>query len=375
MSNRELLDKRIDFLDLLRGYAILAVMLVHTAQTVSGLPKFISVVSQYAQMGVQLFFVVSAYSLCLTWRSHEKEPAKYLGFYIRRFFRLAPLYYVAILLYFFVHMKSGDYGHFSDYLAAHVYEVFTNIFFLHGLIPEANNTVVPGGWSIGAEVLFYALFPFLFSLLVFSYDKWRMVGVLIVVFLLIILLFVFECFSFDRVENNSFEYYSIVNQLPVFMIGMAIFVAFELEGINRGSAMVNFFCFIGLTVVCMFIWKIKVFASFMLVPFLASLSFYFIFLLARSGALDVGLIKVLGICSYSAYIFHFIVIGFVARPLIDFFDFDLPAILNLVLMLILVIPITYLISMGSHRVIEVNGINLGRYLLNYIIYNKYVWRR
>ena len=43
-------------------------------------------------------------------------------------------------------------------------DVLLNMVFLHALSPTAINNVVPGGWSIGVEMLFYMIAPLLFFL-------------------------------------------------------------------------------------------------------------------------------------------------------------------------------------------------------------------
>ena len=40
-----------------------------------------------------------------------------------------------------------------------VYDNLSTAFFLHGLHPEAINSVIPGGWSIAVEMTFYLFFP------------------------------------------------------------------------------------------------------------------------------------------------------------------------------------------------------------------------
>jgi peptidoglycan/LPS O-acetylase OafA/YrhL len=46
--------------------------------------------------------------------------------------------------------------------------------FLHGLHPETITSVVPGGWSVADEVLFYCIFP----LLAASISTWLRAAVL-----------------------------------------------------------------------------------------------------------------------------------------------------------------------------------------------------
>jgi peptidoglycan/LPS O-acetylase OafA/YrhL len=146
----------------MRGTAILMVIAVHTSLSVPGLPQFAKLLCAYGQMGVQLFFVASAYTLSRSHVARSAEPHALANFYLRRFFRIAPLYYVAIALYLALYVASHDVGAaVRGYYSAR--NVAANLFFLHGFVASANNHVVPGGWSIGTEVAFYAIFPALFA--------------------------------------------------------------------------------------------------------------------------------------------------------------------------------------------------------------------
>lgn len=54
--------KRIAFVDALRGYAIIGVIVVHMSQEFE-LPNFLNKITASGQMGVSLFFLVSAFTL------------------------------------------------------------------------------------------------------------------------------------------------------------------------------------------------------------------------------------------------------------------------------------------------------------------------
>ncbi|EOC1330540.1 acyltransferase, partial [Cronobacter turicensis] len=150
-----------NYIDFSRGVAILLVIMVHTGQHVSGFDGFLKKITSWGQMGVQLFFVASALTLCISWHSRGNERRKGLKFFIRRFFRIAPLYYLGIVFYFALSWVDSRYmeGYFARNFNYTPSRVMDNMFFLHGLSQRSNNNIVPGGWSIGAEFLFYFSFP------------------------------------------------------------------------------------------------------------------------------------------------------------------------------------------------------------------------
>ncbi len=89
-------------------------------------------------------------------------------FYIRRFFRIAPMYYLSIPLFLWVR-GFGPSIYAPDGIGwRHVVMATT---FTHGLMPDTITSVVPGSWSIADEMMFYAIFP----LLMLGLDRVRFV--------------------------------------------------------------------------------------------------------------------------------------------------------------------------------------------------------
>jgi peptidoglycan/LPS O-acetylase OafA/YrhL len=144
-------------LDVLRGVAILMVILSHCAhRSPSVVPGFAAFALDYGQLGVQLFFIVSGYTMMLTYGS-TIDVAAAASFYLRRVFRIVPLFWIAIL--FYLTISNGEGSRFWAPDGVSVSDVVLTIFFLHLSSPTAFNSVVPGGWSIAVEMQFYLLFP------------------------------------------------------------------------------------------------------------------------------------------------------------------------------------------------------------------------
>jgi peptidoglycan/LPS O-acetylase OafA/YrhL len=89
--------EKLEYIDVLRAVAILMVIFVHNSQTVNGLSTEVKSISEYGQIGVQLFFVASAYTLCFSQTKRRQDKFPLRSFFLRRFFRIAPLYYFAII--------------------------------------------------------------------------------------------------------------------------------------------------------------------------------------------------------------------------------------------------------------------------------------
>lgn len=143
----------------MRGLAILAVILVHSQGAVGAGSLWLQSTMAAGARGVQLFYVASALTLCLSWAARStRESSPVRNFYLRRLFRIVPMFYVAIVAYVML------YGLAPRYYApdgVRWFYVPLTAAFLHGFHPETITSVVPGGWSIAVEMTFYLLFPLL----------------------------------------------------------------------------------------------------------------------------------------------------------------------------------------------------------------------
>ena len=155
--------KRFEFVDALRGLAILGVIIVHSGQQISNLPSWFKSITQNGARGVQLFYIVSAFTLYYSLKYvRVSEKRLYLNFFIRRFFRIAPLFYVAII--FFLWKDGFGPRHFlGDAPSITLSNILSTFFFVNGVNPYWITSIVPGGWSIAVEMTFYATLPFIFN--------------------------------------------------------------------------------------------------------------------------------------------------------------------------------------------------------------------
>jgi hypothetical protein len=154
--------RRNQSLDLLRGIAILMVMLAHCAlATTSVVPGLAAAAGKYGQFGVELFFIVSGYTMMLTF-GDRVDLAAAGAFYIRRAFRIAPLFWIALVAYLAITKGEGFREWAPDGVSTS--DVVLTFFFLHWTSVTAFNSVVPGGWSIAVEMQFYLLFPLIIGL-------------------------------------------------------------------------------------------------------------------------------------------------------------------------------------------------------------------
>ena len=289
------------FINSARGIAILMVIIVHTSQLYIFKNIFVKLLFDYGQMGVQLFFIASAYTLCLSAEKRINEKSAIKNFYIRRFFRIFPVYYLGIILYFILNFYFKDVGNYTTK------NIFSNVFFIHGIVPSANNTIVPGGWSIGAEILFYLIFPVL--------HKFFFAGHFILKFIILTSICYFIIFFFFiHIKNNSFWYFNIILQLPVFLSGI-LYYKFQ-KRVTLSLAILIFSTF---TIASFYFWYKE---YFLIVPLVSAISFCGLIKILEKTFLDLKVLQKIGIVSYSMYITHFVLV-FYLLPITSNFGYML----------------------------------------------------
>ena len=293
-----------DFIDALRGYAILGVIAVHASQVTPKWEGFIRRVIDQGQEGVQLFFVASALTLMMSWQVRQDGV---WHFYVRRFFRIAPMFWLAI---FFFECVSR--------FTLPATQVFLSASFLHGWHPNFFPSVVRGGWSIAVEMMFYVFFPLMAICI-------RGIWSAIFAFLAAnILAYKILFFCWHRHADFwpgvpdailwNFLHLWFPAQIPVFLVGFVLFYLLEVTNIRLPKWLVN--TLLLLSVMMMVGMAIPIDPWSLFGEKLSLYTVYgmcfgvFAFSLAK-GAFPVlvnRFICVLGKISFSAYLWHFFIL-------------------------------------------------------------------
>ena len=180
-------------------------MLSHTGLTVGGLnPGVVSVV---------VFYAISGYVMSALIERHFSEAGQAGHFYIDRVARIYPQYlaYALATLFWFLSV-----GHTTPFLqhAPSLADLLNNAlivplnFFMFNAADQF--TLLPPAWSLGAEVLFYVLAPWLWR-------YWRFAKVLALVSLAVQALA-----WFGVLPTDAWGYRLLPGVLWVFMAGMAL---------------------------------------------------------------------------------------------------------------------------------------------------------
>ncbi|HEY0623752.1 acyltransferase [Sphingomonas sp.] len=166
--------RRVECLDGLRGLAALWVLIGHMMI----LTGFRLPLVSKPDLGVDLFILLSGFLMVFQYqlradREDWSAPGTWTAFWTRRFFRLAPLFYVTLAVALIagpaIYESRAAIDSFMGqalqprerYADSSFANVAVHVSFVFGLLPGyAFRTPLPD-WSLGLEMQFYALFPFL----------------------------------------------------------------------------------------------------------------------------------------------------------------------------------------------------------------------
>jgi peptidoglycan/LPS O-acetylase OafA/YrhL len=294
-------------IDSLRGFAILGVVAVHALYQSKPFSSTLTAIAEQGMYGVQLFYIISAFTIFLSLSHHHSigsEQVKY--FFIRRFFRIAPLFYCAIIFY----LINDDFApHYwvGDTLNATLFNIFLTCIFLNGFNPYLINSIVPGGWSIAVEMMFYAISPYLFS----KIKSLRSSVFFTTTTLLISILLSQLGERFILVQNDElwseFLYLWLPNQIPIFGLGIILF--FLRDRLELISPRYRKLISIVILLACLSLWLVFTFSEEFFIPYHFICGILFLGLIS---ALTIYPLKVfvnvymifLGKMSYSLYLIH-----------------------------------------------------------------------
>ncbi len=337
--------KKYSYIDSIRGYAVLMVLATHTYAFICFRDKTIYLSNFWVQcrMGVMLFFMISALTLFLSLEKKtaiEKKPVR--NFFIRRFFRIAPLFYVICLIDII----------FFRYTSLNI---FSTLSFTNGFLPDVMmHEIVIGGWTLAVEMVFYVLLPVIFMCVKnLKAAIWLFLITVCASILLKSLMFRYSIYS--PAVLIEYTYYWLPAQLPVFALGiMAYFTLFKSDfnhsvelNLKRVLGYFLMFCGAYFFVVSSYSGKLliteNIAFSFALLLFIAGMA------INPSSFFNNKATQFLGKISYSFYLIHF----FVIRLFLKYFDrFTLTGNARFVVGIVFVLITTSVISYVTYLLIE-----------------------
>jgi len=196
-------------LNVLRFIAALAVLIFHSSEWYHyRFDTPFKMLLHNLPVAVDFFFIISGFLIIyLLMVEREKTGTISLkNFYIRRFLRIFPLYYLVILLAYLFFQTDHDLvaWHKFLYFTGNFWMIFNNAWTLVALNPL---------WSINIEEHFYLVVPFLILITKTKYLKYLMLGI-------IVASVVFRVYATVTVPNNWMTIYMhTFSQMDLLAIG------------------------------------------------------------------------------------------------------------------------------------------------------------
>lgn len=351
--------RKYDFIDALRGWAIIGVVMVHASLMAQPSSPLLATIAGQGQRGVQLFFVASALTLFLSLRGRGRQETRPIrNYFIRRFFRIAPLFYVAIV--FFSLVNGIDFA--EDW-----WQVAATAAFLQGWHPESINSVVPGGWTIAVEMTFYLCVPFLFRIVTTAAR-----AVLFILFSVVLSKLLGDIArdllallgnDLSQKSVDLFLFFWFFSQLPVFGFGILAFhwfsAAAELQQRTTGWVLLLTFFLLAFAFL-----DVRTFINILPQHVLYAGAFTCLAIalyLSRPWLLVNPLIVSIGRVSFSIYLVHFALMKVPHLSLHN--TFSLTGDAGFFVVFPVLLTSAYLISLVTYRLIERPGIALGESLI------------
>ena len=139
--------------DLLRGICAIAIAIYHILQWEMKYALY-----NIGPFGVYIFFMLSGASLIIGYEDKLKSGMKFTTFIARRYFRLAPLYWLILLSRHAFGSKTNN--------------TLLNMSFLFGFANPGVSARLAVAWSLGIEFVFYFTFPLFLALSEHKYRQW-----------------------------------------------------------------------------------------------------------------------------------------------------------------------------------------------------------
>lgn len=373
MAQHESHPGHVDCLDGLRGVAALWVVIGHSMKLSGwGFKPF-----DAPDLAVDLFILLSGFLMAFHYiRRRDREPwdakSTWVYFWLRRFFRIAPLYYLALVAV----LAAGPHlGAAREYIgqaiagsgtspARYYDQSLTNLFmhlsFLFGFSPTYGYRTAIPDWSIGLEMQFYLAFPFLML-------AWERIGAIrtsVAVALCCLALTVLLPGFIGAFPMPTF----LPTKLPLFLAGMLAAASLFAEA-RRWRVLLIAAAVVGM----MPSWRTDgLFDVLARLCFIAALvmlpqghrfgrvAFLQPLVALANGILRLKLLRFAGDVSYGVYLIHLMIMIPVVAAVIALLGPQASGMSICLISLAVTVAIAYPLAWLCHRAIEQPGVRAGR---------------
>lgn len=298
-----------EFVDSLRGYAIILVLIGHNylgfPMDNGNYPDRFGAIVYQAVYGVQLFYIVSAFTLFLSLSRTGTKRNWIKNFSVRRFFRIAPLFYLAIFAY---SLRSYFRNEYID-----IVQIICSATFVNSFFPNMINGIFHGSWSIAIEMIFYLLVPLLF-ILIKDVNRSIIVFSISVILAKVLGIMISVSLGNQLEEIGPYLYFYLPAQLPVFSLGIVLFFLTEKVGKKISAASIALLS-LTLIVHCVLGGK-GIIQNFVLLS-VGFVGMAYCFSIMKQTWLVNRFVSLVGRVSFGIYLFHWIIFDLVVFLKLD----------------------------------------------------------
>jgi peptidoglycan/LPS O-acetylase OafA/YrhL len=299
-------------IDTLRGIAVIMVISFHflnnsyNASELTQLNLFeiyLMKITSYGWAGVNLFFVISGFLIGSILLRYKDSPNYFKAFYIRRFTRIIPLYYIFLLLYiaFSLILDNGRIELFEKPIPLFYYfSLVQNFLFSHR--GHFGPSALTPTWSLAIEEQFYLIAPIMIRYL----SKERLI--LVSIFFILVSPIFRSCAT-----NWYMEYTHLLGRVDALFLGVLLSVL-KMEN-HRFLKTISSGLFI--IVIFVFLLAIYLFISKSINHTLISVGFFYLVLFTfshndmgkKNYFLNNAIFSYIGKLSFFLYLFHQMING------------------------------------------------------------------
>ena len=327
-------------------------------------------------LAVDLFMVLSGFLMVHIWKQDLQQTRflsqSTLNFYLMRFFRIAPLYYLLLLIcYAFgpslatmhdVVLKAlpppwaqsmPNFDPQTDWSFNSFRWVYLHISFLFGLVPGMENSTPLPDWSLSLEMQFYFVFPLLLILI-------RKIPILLLAIAAAVLAFYAPRLWGNYLDPGLLSHFGQPSFLPYRLNAFFAGMIFALWLRQRASAqplnriyktilpLAACICILPLSKPVILGYVFFVAISFKKIPLISSL-------------LSLKPLRFLGDISYSIYLCHILIVYPVVYVLLQAPGFlELSSLARFSLSLLLTLPLVIFSAYLLYRFVELPSLRFGK---------------
>jgi peptidoglycan/LPS O-acetylase OafA/YrhL len=331
-------------LDGLRAIAIIGVIIYHVEVYVNSSRLFPG-----GFLGVDIFFVISGYLITslIIKEIIFSNSFSFKNFYFRRAKRILPALLVMISMSIFfawIYLTPKNFLEYSNSIVSSLFFYSNYFFYFQDLVYNSEDSLLKPllhTWSLAVEEQFYIIFP------IFFFSLYKFIKKQLLIFFIILIFLCFLGSILTTYFNSTFSFYSNFSRLWEILFG-SLLAILEIKNKKINFKYDKFLPVIGFFLILFsyiyfdkntnhpsYLTLIPIFGTFIVIHFIKINDITYKFL-------TIKFFSIIGLWSYSLYLWHYPIFAFARNRGKDLSDYDKIELLG----------VTFIISIVSYYLIE-----------------------